>query len=69
MTKDIETKILKVKSEIFDLIMAQDIKRQEINTLENAKMQKLQELSNLQNQIKFSNDKQPTIEDKDKIDG
>jgi len=68
MTNDIEIKITKTKSEIFDLIMAQDVKRQEINTLENAKMQKFQELSNLQNQFKFSNDKQPAL-DKDKIDG
>lgn len=68
MSKDIETKITKIKAEVFDLMMAQDVKRQEINTLENAKLQKFKDISDLQNQLKFANDSQPTP-DKDKIDG
>ncbi len=65
-----ETKfeIIKIKAEVFDIIMAQDVKRQEINTLETAKMQKFKDISDLQNQLKFAKETQPT-QDKDKADG
>ncbi len=48
-----ENEINRIKVEIFDLIMAQESLRQQINTLDQAKVQKLQELNKIQTKLEY----------------